>query len=79
MTTRKCALQIVRHDKRLFIESQIVNSGHVQPGSLAIYVDKSIKCEQVYEELEKIKATRGLPQRIKVDNGSEFISRALDA
>lgn len=47
--------------------------------SLAIYVDKSIKGEQVCEELEKIKAARGLPNRIKVDNGPEFISRALDA
>ena len=47
--------------------------------SLAIYVEKSIKGEQVCEELEKIKAARGLPQRIKVDNGPEFISRALDA
>ncbi len=44
--------------------------------SFAIYVDKSIKGEQVCEELEKIKAARGLPQRIKVDNGPEFISRA---
>ena len=47
--------------------------------SLAIYVDKSIKGEQVCDELEKIKAARGLPQRIKVDNSPEFISRALDA
>ena len=47
--------------------------------SLAIYVDKSIKGEQVCDELEKLKAARGLPQRIKVDNGPEFISRALDA
>ena len=47
--------------------------------SLTIYVDKSIKGEQVCEELEKIKAARGLPQRIKVDNGPEFISQALDA
>jgi putative transposase len=47
--------------------------------SLAIYVDKSIKGEQVCEALQKIKAARGLPQRIKVDNGPEFISRALDA
>jgi putative transposase len=47
--------------------------------SLAIYVDKSIKGEQVCEALEEIKAARGLPRRIKVDNGPEFISRALDA
>jgi len=46
--------------------------------NLAIYVDKSIKGEQVCEELEKINAARGLPQWIKVDNGPEFISRALD-
>ena len=43
--------------------------------SLAIYMDKSIKGEQVCDELGKIKAARGLPQRIKVDNGTEFISR----
>lgn len=42
-------------------------------------MDKSIKGEQVCKELEKIKAARGLPQRIKVNNGSELISRALDA
>ena len=46
--------------------------------SLTIYVDKSIKGEQVCAALEKIKVARGLPQRIKVDNGPEFISRALD-
>ena len=47
--------------------------------SISIYVDKSIKGEQVCETLDKIKEARGLPMRIKVDNGPEFISRALDA
>jgi len=42
-------------------------------------VDKSIKGEQVCDELEKIKAARELPQRIKADNGPEFISLALNA
>ena len=42
--------------------------------SLVIYVDKSIRGEQVCEALEKVKAARGLPARIKVDNGPEFIS-----
>jgi len=42
-------------------------------------VDKSIKGEQVCDEQKKIKAARGLPQRIKVDAGPEFISRVLDA
>jgi putative transposase len=46
---------------------------------LDIYVDKSIKGEMVADVLEKLKATRGLPVKIKVDNGPEFISKALDA
>lgn len=46
---------------------------------LAIYADKVIKGEMVVDVLEKVKATRGLPKKIKVDNGPEFISRALDA
>ena len=45
---------------------------------LAIYPDQSIKGEAVANVLEDLKATRGLPKRIKVDNGPEFISRALD-
>ena len=47
--------------------------------SLVIHVDKLIKAEQVCKELRKIKAVRGLIQRIKVDRGSEFISRAFCA
>ena len=46
---------------------------------LDIYVDKAIKGETVADVLNKLKVSRGLPQRIKVDNGPEFISRALDA
>ena len=46
---------------------------------LDIYVDKAIKGETVTEVLDKLKSSRGLPQRIKVDNGPEFISKALDA
>ena len=45
---------------------------------LAIYPEKSIKGEQVAVVLDNLKVTRGLPKRIKVDNGPEFISRALD-
>ena len=54
-------------------------TGHVQPESLAVYVDQSIRGEQVRDVLEKVKAARYLPTRIKVDNGPAFISRALDA
>ena len=46
---------------------------------LNICVDKSIKGEGVASALDLLKETRGLPKRIKVDNGPEFISRALDA
>ena len=46
---------------------------------LAIYMDESINGESVRDELEKLKAARRLPRRIKVDNGPEPISRVLDA
>jgi transposase InsO family protein len=47
--------------------------------SLAIYVYKLSKSEQVCKEMEILEAARGLPRRIKVDKRPEFISRALDA
>jgi putative transposase len=34
--------------------------------------------KRVVEVLERLKATGGLPKVIKVDNGSEFISKAMD-
>ena len=46
---------------------------------LALHADKSITGEAVAEVLDNLKQTRGLPKRIKVDNGPEFISKALDA
>lgn len=46
---------------------------------LATYAEKAIKGEKVCEVLDELKQTRGLAARIKVDNGPEFISRALDA
>lgn len=46
---------------------------------LDIYVDQSIKGEGVVDVLNRIIMFRGLPKKIKVDNGPEFISRALDA
>ena len=40
---------------------------------------QSLKGEDVVRVMERIKLTRGVvPRRIKVDNGSEFISKALD-
>jgi putative transposase len=45
---------------------------------LAIEVGQSLKGEDVVAVLEAIKTERSLPQAIKVDNGSEFISKAMD-
>jgi putative transposase len=46
--------------------------------SLAIAVDQGIKGEQVVEVLDRILAERGAPKSIRVDNGPEFVSKALD-
>lgn len=45
---------------------------------LAITVDTRLKGEDVVATMNDLKALRGLTQRIQVDNGSEFISKALD-
>ena len=39
---------------------------------------QSLKGEDVVATLNRIAATRGLPATIKVDNGSEFISKVMD-
>jgi putative transposase len=45
---------------------------------LAIDVGQRLTGEDVVATLNRIKAVRGLPQTIKVDNGSEFISKVMD-
>lgn len=45
----------------------------------AIEVDVSLGAARVVEVLERLRISRGLPQRITVDNGPEFRSKALDA
>jgi putative transposase len=46
---------------------------------LAIYAGKSLKGIDVVEVMDNLVAiARASPQRIKVDNGSEFISKVLD-
>ena len=45
---------------------------------LAIDVDQGSKGEQMVEAMTRIAATRGAPRTIRVDNGPEFISKALD-
>ncbi|KAB0573874.1 IS3 family transposase [Ideonella dechloratans] len=45
---------------------------------LAIDVGQSLKGEDVVNSLNRICAERGSPKTIKTDNGSEFISKAMD-
>ena len=46
--------------------------------SLAIHVGQSLKGEDVVRVVDAITRQRGAPQTIKTDNGSEFISKAMD-
>ena len=46
---------------------------------MAIHADQSIKGADVVDTLEKLKTQMGeIPERIQVDNGTEFISKDLD-
>lgn len=45
---------------------------------LWIEADRQLRGEQVADVLEHLKATRGVPGTIRLDNGPEFISKALD-
>ena len=46
--------------------------------ALPLHVDFSITGERVAEVLDRIKIARGLPKGIICDNGSEYISKAMD-
>ena len=46
--------------------------------ALTIEVDQGIKGEQVVEAITRIALLRGAPKAIRVDNGPEFVSKALD-
>jgi putative transposase len=54
----------------------VENVSRVSP---AIAVDFSIKGAHVVALLDRLNATVGLPTRLAVDNGPEFISKALDS
>ena len=45
---------------------------------LAIWVDQGIRGEDVVATLAAVASTRGVPSRIQVDNGPEFVSKVLD-
>lgn len=44
---------------------------------LAIEIDTSLSAERVVRILERLKDSRGLPEKIRVDNGPEFTSALL--
>jgi putative transposase len=45
---------------------------------LTIYADQHIKGEQVVSVMRELAAKCGAPKRLQTDNGSEFVSKALD-
>ena len=45
---------------------------------LALKSGQSIKGEDVVKEMERLRFMRGVPDRICVDNGSEFKSKVMD-
>src|SRR5262249_31481337 len=49
------------------------------PEGLVIEVDTSIIAQRVVAVLALLVAMRGKPQNIRIDNGPEFISKALDS
>ena len=64
-------------DGRRFRVLMIVdNVSRVSP---AIEVGSSVTGERVVAVLERLKRTTGIPARIAIDNGPEFVSKALDA
>jgi putative transposase len=64
-------------DGRRFRVLTIVDT--VSRVSPAIEVGVSLTGERVVAVLERLKRTVGRPERIAIDNGPEFISKALDA
>jgi len=64
-------------DGRRFRVLTIVDN--VSRMSPAIAVGTSLNGERVVTLLEGLRSTVGVPQRIAIDNGPEFISKALDA
>ncbi len=68
------------YDKRGNILTEYIYNTYGGTTSLTkSYVYNSMNMLGVAEELDRITLRRGYPQKIRVDNGPEFISKALDA
>jgi putative transposase len=62
--------------RRFRVLTRVDTVSRVSP---AIEVGVSLTGERVVAVLERLKRTTGTPQRIAIDNGPEFVSKALDA
>ena len=62
--------------RRFRVLTIVDNVSRVSP---AITVGVSLTGERVVAVLERLKGAIGMPERIAIDNGPEFISKALDA
>ena len=62
--------------RRFRVLTLVDNVSRVSP---AIEVGVSLTGERVVAVLERLRQTVGLPERIAIDNGPEFVSKALDA
>ena len=62
--------------RRFRVLTLVDNVSRVSP---AIVVDSSLTGERVVEVLDQLAANGQRPQMLSIDNGPEFISRALDA
>jgi putative transposase len=62
--------------RRFRVLTFVDNVSRVSP---AVGVDFSLTGERVVSILEGLRQTAGTPKRIAIDNGPEFVSRALDA
>jgi putative transposase len=61
--------------RRFRVFAIVDNFSRVSP---AIEVDGLLTGQRVVQVLERLRWAHGLPQSIHCDNGSEFISRAVD-
>ncbi|MBA2518907.1 MAG: IS3 family transposase [Chloroflexia bacterium] len=62
--------------RRFQLLTIVDNVSRVSP---AIAVGSSLTGEQVVAVLDHLRCTTGVPKRIAIDNGPEFVSKALDA
>ncbi len=71
-----CLTDSLADGRRFRVLTIVDNVSRVSP---AIEAGVSLTGERVVAVLERLKGVIGMPQRIAIDNGPEFISKALDA